>query len=378
VGVVVALAALSSTVEHVYPDPPATAAVSLRWLALALPTFVALALCFTRPGIGIGAAAALFVVHRITGQPADVAILGLVVGLYAVMRSERRRWPALVGTGAAVVIGGTALIGSLGVLDAAGDVIGDALLFAVVALLGELARRRNERLAALEERAADLDYLRELRAAAAVAEERARMARELHDVLAHGVTAIVVQAGAARRAVRRRPQDAEAALASIEVTGREALDELRRLVGITRAEPGTSPQPSITDLEPLLRVPPVPVSLRVSGEPQHIDAGVDLTAYRVIQEALTNVRKHAVGATRAAVDLVWLPGMLQVVVTDDAPDNSCTGSQARQAAVGGFGLLGMRERVQMCGGTLDAGPQPGRPGWRVAATLPLVGAAALA
>ncbi|MBD0328689.1 MAG: sensor histidine kinase [Thermoleophilia bacterium] len=228
--------------------------------------------------------------------------------------------------------------------------------------VGERGRRADE----LELRAERLQRRHE----SAVAEERARIARELHDVIAHSVSVMTVQAGAARVLLDETPERAREPLLAVEETGRQALAEMRRLLGILRGdeEPAALvPQPGVAELGSLVehvRRAGLPVQLVVAGEAQPLPPGVDLAAYRVVQEALTNALKHA-GPARAEVALRYLPGALEVVVTNDG----------RVAANGraGHGLVGMRERVALYGGELEAGPR-GENGYAVRATLPLDGA----
>ena len=226
----------------------------------------------------------------------------------------------------------------------------------------------------LAEKAARLEADREERAARAVADERARIARELHDVVAHSLTVMVIQAGAARRLVDRDPERVVEAAATIRRMGREALDEMRRLVGVLADEPGApglAPQPTMADLDSLVeraRGAGLDVQLDVRGERAELPAGVDLSAYRVVQEALTNTVRHA-GARRATVTVNYGDEELQLRVSDDgcgpaaAPD-------ARAVPSGGHGLFGMRERVTLYGGELHAGEREGG-GFEVRARFPL-------
>jgi signal transduction histidine kinase len=220
--------------------------------------------------------------------------------------------------------------------------------------LGEAARNRR---AAIEEEAQR-----------ALGEEQARIARELHDVIAHSVSMIVVQAAAADDVFDERPDQAREALRSIERAGRDAMRELRRLLSAVRPgleEDLTGPQPGLERLDELaesLRAGGLEVAVRREGDPGPLPAGLDLSAYRIVQEALTNTLRHA-HATRADVTLSYGPGALDVDVRDNgraAPDNG----------IGGHGLVGMRERAALLGGTLEAGPHPGG-GYRVHAHLPL-------
>ena len=260
--------------------------------------------------------------------------------------------------------------------------VGNAIVFGTAFLLGDNMRRRRLRLADLEERAQANERERELVARQAVTDEQRRIARELHDIVAHSLSVMVVQAGAARRVVAKRPEDAQEALGNIEVTGRAALAEMRQLLGVLRGEEQTAdvaltPQPSLDRLSELIAIDPdLAVEVTVEGSAGPLPATVDVQAYRIVQEALTNVRKHA-GPAVAQVMLRYHHDGVQVVVRDNgrgAGANGATTIAPRNGSTDrfahGHGLLGMRERVALCNGTLHAGPQPGG-GWIVEAFLPL-------
>lgn len=206
----------------------------------------------------------------------------------------------------------------------------------------------------------------------ATTEERARIARELHDVVAHRLSAIAVQAGAGLHVLHEDPDRARGAFEAIDDTARSGLSEMRQALGLLRAQDAgaaLAPQPSLRDVEHLAqesRDAGVPVDLTVTGDPGVLPAGLDLSAYRILQEALTNVRRHAAGAT-ARVDVVVDPRRLQLRVADTGGPGVSDG-----AGDAGHGLVGIRERVALYGGALEAGPQPGG-GFLVAADLPLDG-----
>ena len=238
-----------------------------------------------------------------------------------------------------------------------GDFVVDYVVFAAAWVLGDSVRIRRAYTASLEEKAALLQREREDRARRAVAEERARIARELHDVVAHSMSVMVVQAGAARRVMEDQPQRAREALGSIETTGRQALAEMRRLLGVLRKEDdqklALAPQPGLEQLGALVeefQEAGLPVDLVVEGEPASLPQGVDLSAYRVVQEALTNTLKHA-GSARARVLVRYGERDLVVEVNDDGH-----GAPTEQEGGKGHGLVGMRERVGLFGGELHAGP----------------------
>jgi signal transduction histidine kinase len=251
---------------------------------------------------------------------------------------------------------------------------------AVVVLATRLAGARRAFTNALEERGWLLERERETAAQNAVGAERARIARELHDIVSHNVSVMVVQAGAARRVLGMRLSDAEAALHAVEEAGREAMTELRHLLGVL-APPADgrddhdlddlSPQPGLGRLSPLIdRVAfaGLPVEVRVSGEPRPLPSSVDLTAYRIIQEALTNALKHGDGR-RAEVTVRYTDHALRVEVLNSGP-SVLSGGQPPPADGPGRGLLGLRERVAVLGGDLDARRRLGG-GFRVRAKIPL-------
>jgi signal transduction histidine kinase len=249
--------------------------------------------------------------------------------------------------------------------------IGEAAQVAVIGVLtwsaALLLARRAHRAAEAEERAARLEHEHEERARAAVADERARIARELHDVIAHSVSVMTVQAGAARLLLADDPQRAVEPLLAVEETGRQALAEMRRLLGVLRGdagEPTLAPQPGLDDLPKLaltLREAGVEVEIAVEGRQRPLPAGVQLAAYRILQEALTNTLKHA-GAARAQVTVRYAPESVLLEVRDDGRTPQVDGQ--------GHGLLGMQERAALYGGELEAGPMPGG-GFTVRARLPV-------
>jgi signal transduction histidine kinase len=220
------------------------------------------------------------------------------------------------------------------------------------------------------ERSAALAAAQSLRADQALADERARIARELHDMVAHSVTVMVLQAAAVRRRLDPTHDAERDLLAGVEQAGRDAVTELRRTLGLLRGAEtaGTVPQRGLADLDELLdqiREAGVAVQFATEGEPRPLPASLDLSAYRIVQEALTNVLKHS-AARRAAVTIRYLPEELRLTIADTGGGRPQPGA----AADGGHGLVGMRERAAMFGGRLAAGPEPGG-GYRVSVTLPL-------
>ncbi|MEU1014599.1 sensor histidine kinase [Streptomyces sp. NPDC005900] len=250
--------------------------------------------------------------------------------------------------------------------------------FALAWVLGDSIRTRRAYFAELEERAARLEKEREAQSKVAVAAERARIARELHDVVAHNVSVMVVQADGAAYVMDAAPDQAKKALETISGTGRQALAEMRRLLGVLRTgepEEGSEyvPQPDVEQLDELIeqvRTAGLPVDYKVEGTPRPLPSGVELTAYRIVQEALTNTRKHGGEHAGASVRLVYFDDGLGLLVEDDGKGAPHELYEDGGADGRGHGLIGMRERVGMVGGTLDAGPRPGG-GFRISALLPL-------
>jgi len=244
------------------------------------------------------------------------------------------------------------------------DVPWIGMLIALPGVLGLLFGSRTRSLRAAEARAERLEVDRR----EAIAEERTRIARELHDVLAHSVSVMTVQAGAAEEMLRVDPARALEPVRAVQETGRQALVEMKRLVGMLRegddADVGVlPPQPGFADVERLVdqvREAGLAVDLRIEGTPRPLPIGVDLSAYRVVQEALTNSLKH--GGRRATVTLRFEPDELAIAVDDEGAGTIDLG--------GGHGLVGMRERVGIFGGSFDAGPRDGG-GYAVRALLPL-------
>jgi signal transduction histidine kinase len=292
----------------------------------------------------------------------------LAAGLACSFLMAQRRDIRQALAGLALVFGAEVVVVRFDPPEGIGDILFTNLLFSVVWLVGFLLGRKFEEADAARERAARLEREREAEARAAVAEERARIARELHDVVGHSVSVMTVQASGVRRLLREDQEREREALLIVERTGREALAEMRRMVGVLRRPeeaPALAPQPSLEHLDRLVeqaREAGLPVELRVEGDAVELPAGVDLTAYRLVQEGLTNALKHA-RATRAEVLVNYADGAIEVTVSDD-------GRGVGNGDGGGHGLVGMRERVSVYGGELDAGPQPGG-GYRLRAKLPV-------
>jgi signal transduction histidine kinase len=296
--------------------------------------------------------------------------LAILVAVYSVA-AYGDRWVSLAGLAAAE-------LGSAAVQLTPGrfqnpTVISNGLVIGAAWLLGHFVGRRRAYTARLE-KTAELERTRAEQARRAVAEERLRLARELHDVVAHSISVIAVQSGVGAHIAATQPEEAAKALAAIEATSRAALTELRRLLGVLRQEGepegDLAPVPGLADLDALLAEVAkagLGVRLKVEGTPSPLPAGIDLSAYRIVQEALTNVVKHA-GPARAQVTIRYRDREVVVEVTDDG--RGVTAPTGNGRARVGHGLIGMTERVQVFGGDLEAGPRPGG-GFRVAARLPL-------
>jgi len=295
----------------------------------------------------------------------------LLVVAYSVARWSSRRRVAFAGlavTLAAIAV----LMLRVPAVGTAGNVPFALVPVTVVFITGLVQAHREAGHRAVVEHASRIEADREAQIAAAVADERARLARELHDIVAHCVGVMVVQAGAAEDLLDRAPSRAREAMAAVQDTGRQAVAELGRMLGLLRtADPlGTdlAPQPGVDQLPALadrMSASGLPVQLTVSGEPRSLPPGVELTAYRVVQEALTNTLKHGGAGVTAKVELRYRPAAVDVEITDDGRSGAVMGN--------GHGLIGMKERVSLYGGSLTAAQRP-EGGFRVHAVLPLDGA----
>jgi signal transduction histidine kinase len=298
--------------------------------------------------------------------PSNLALLLVgwaIVFLMAQLRDRRQAVAGLV-----LVLGAQTAVARADPKGSAGGYVFGAILFIVLWIIGFLLGRKFEEGDLAKERAVRAEREREERARLAVAEERARIARELHDVVGHSVSVMTVQASGVRRLLRPDQEREREALLIVERTGREALAEMRRMVGVLRRPeegPALAPQPSLEHVERLVeqaREGGLPVELRIEGNAIELPAGIDLTAYRLVQEGLTNAMKHA-DASRAEVLVTYGDDQVEVSVSDN-------GNGVGNGDGGGHGLVGMRERVLVYGGELDAGPQPGG-GYRLRAKLPV-------
>jgi signal transduction histidine kinase len=322
------------------------------------------------PGTVLGISVASGLASAALGLPPVVLGVAILVAVYSVA-AYGTRWVSLAGLAAAE-------LGSAAVQLTPGRFqwptpVSNALVIGAAWLLGHFVGVRRAYTVQLE-RTAELERTRAEVARRAVAEERLRLARELHDVVAHAISVIAVQSGVGAHVANSQPEEAAKALAAIEATSRAALTELRRLLGVLRqdgeSQGDLAPVPGLADLDALLAEVAkagLAVRLRVEGTPSQLPAGVDLSAYRIVQEALTNVVKHA-GPTRAQVTIGYGDREVRVEIVDNGRGMVAPTDNGRAEL--GHGLIGMRERVQMFDGELQAGPRPGG-GFRVAARLPL-------
>jgi signal transduction histidine kinase len=316
------------------------------------------------PVLGVVTAAlAVYSARVYTGGP---VYLTLMVALYTVAstRERRRSLPAAAAATAILVVSSIIAHGS-GERWLALVSIGWA---AAAVFLGDAARNRRAYFSGLEERARRLEETREEEARRRVAEERVRIARDLHDVVAHSLASINVQSGVAAHVIDQRPAEAREALLAIKRTSKEALDELRTTLGLLREGDETAPRqpaPGLSQLDVLVESTQragLPVEVTVAGDPRPLPAAVEVAAYRIVQESLTNAVRHA-GAAAARVSVAYGSGFVEVEVADDGRGGAGPPNGA------GHGIAGMKERAVSVGGVLEAGPGP-EGGFRVSARLP--------
>jgi signal transduction histidine kinase len=338
----------------------------LALLAIVLPLLARRRFPFGAPAaVGVAAALTSFVDKTVVPYDGITFIVGCAA-LFLV-GSLRDRSQAVAGF--AVAEGVLAVVVHNDPKSGVGNFIVASIIFTIVWTIAFGVGRKSMEADEARERAVRAEREREEQARTAVAEERARIARELHDVVGHSVSVMTVQASGVRRLLRPDQEREREALLTVERTGREALAEMRRMVGVLRRPeeaPALAPQPSLEHLERLVehaRESGLPVRLRVEGDAVELPPGLDLTAYRLVQEGLTNALKHA-NATQAEVIVNYSGEHVEVVVSDDG--HGVAGSDGG----GGHGLVGMRERVSVYGGELDAGPRP-EGGYRLRARLPL-------
>jgi signal transduction histidine kinase len=391
--------ALALTAYYVGSLIPVTSQLNLPVAAYVLVVLQALPLTWRRrwPVPVLFAVGIPSQLYAILGIPYGNVPFGPMIAYYTVMdrSSTRTRWAISL-----LVVFGLIRVQFLP-YHTAYSLFTGLLEFGVAGIAGIFSRTRRAYTREVEARAEQVETERERQVALAAAQERTRIARELHDVVAHHVSLMAVQSEAAASLLPDRPAEAGRSVQIIGDTAREALTELRRLLGVLRAPPSpdavrqpvTAPSPSIGDLDEVLvqvRQAGIAVDLRVEGNPSKLTPGVDLAAFRIVQEALTNTVRHS-GASTAAVTVSYEPGYVTVSVTDTGHGpyipaavtvgqqqaamtalNGTTGStvgKARLAGSGGFGLAGIAERVASCGGSLTVGPERAG-GFVVTARLP--------
>jgi len=369
----IAFAAVEAALEVVLRPESEQTPESRPWLAVPAVVLIVVPL-FVRRGLPVAASLAVwllgaafsFIDGRLVPYTGGVSAAGMAASFMLGRLPDEVRARA----GLAVVLGSAAIVVYNAPHHEPGDFIFIPGLFGASWLAGFALRQRSERAEAAEERVRHAEREREATTRLAIAEERARIARELHDVVAHAVSVMVLQVGAVRHNLSSELEEDREALARVERAGRDALSEMRRLLGaMRRDEDGAelAPQPGLDRLSPLLadiERAGLPVRLHVDGDPFPLSATVDLSAYRIVQEGLTNALRHA-SATCADVTLRYASDGLGIEVRDDGiGDTSGAGS--------GQGLVGVRERVKICGGEMYAGADP-RGGFVLRAQLPLGG-----
>lgn len=291
--------------------------------------------------------------------PAQPIWYGGLVAIYTVAERSRR-WPRVAML--MVTVGGSLAIGS------SETALRSGVLFFAAYAIGRAAATSSAYTTALQQRAVQIEHERRIEVQRAAERERARIARDMHDILSHAVAVMVVQAEAGPVVLRTDPERAEAAFDAISTAGRDAMVQLRRILDVLREDDGPrGPQPTIDDLPPLAAKasgPALTVTYSATGEPRPLRPDVEVATYRIVQEAVTNVVKHA-GAGRADIRLLWQEDTLVIDITDDGRGTS------RLLPSGGDGLIGIRERAAACGGTAVMGPRPDGPGFQVHVELPL-------
>jgi signal transduction histidine kinase len=400
---VLAAAAIGAFVFEAVRQPlpaPNVEFATLAVVALTVVALIPLLAIFWRPRIGVpllwlGLVSLLVTSAARSAPGGDFALL---VAVYTIATGYSWRKTAVA---CVIAVTGSTLAELLGGRPAASFEMlyvtaATAAAYALLAAGGLYLGRRRAFVRTLVGRTQDLERERnileterDLMARRAVAVERARIARELHDVVAHHVSVMVIQAGAAEASLPPEAKAAGQAIEAIRETGREALTEMRRLLGLLRSEADLdgdpngndagqehskrAPQPGLADLPALaerMREAGVDVAVEISGTARHLPAGIDLSVYRIVQEALTNTLRHAGPGSRARLRLTYGPDTVTVDVTDDGHGRPAAASVERPRSGVGHGLLGMRERVALFGGRLETGPLPGG-GFRVLASFPL-------
>jgi signal transduction histidine kinase len=329
----------------------------------------ALALRRRVPLLALGAGAVIVELSNLAAPAlaeTGAFLFGFVIAIYSCGRYARGR----AALAAAVIVAAAIPLAAIepGNPVTVSDIAFFVMFFGGPFAAGRIIRRRSERERGLEGRAAELERDRDARAREAVVEERTRIARELHDVVAHAISVMVLQARGGRRMLAEDPDETRVALDAIEHSGEQALAEMRRLLGMLRQDDeqlSLAPQPSVARIDDLVArvlATGLPIDLTVEGEAFELPPGIDVSAYRIVQEALTNALKHA-GPARAHVVLRYAPDALEVEILDDGAGTGNGGGS-------GHGLAGIRERVAVYGGELESGARP-EGGYALRARLPL-------
>ena len=361
---------LAAAGAEIATDDALSTAEAIGASAVALVVAVALSQASRSPLALAGLVLAAFLLRPIVPEAGEGAAYGIAAILAPYVCSleldgRRRIAGAVLCTGIALYAG----------LADESDAGADTLIFFVLLLgapwaAGRVVRLSRQRQSLLEDRTRLLEVQRDERARAAVAEERQRIARELHDVVAHAISVVILQARGGRRSLAADPAEAHDAFDTIERTSTQALGEMRRLLGLLRSDDDVPfvPQPSLDRVQALadeLRGSGLPVEVSIEGEPVALPPGVDVSAYRIVQEALTNALKHA-GPTQARVHIAYEADAVLVEVVDDGAEEAPV---APVAPGSGNGLVGIRERVALVGGDVRAGPRDAG-GYAVSARLP--------
>jgi signal transduction histidine kinase len=370
-------AAVAAVVLAISVLPVFTAGGGIDGPALALTIAAAVLLVFRRQHpvgvfwlIFVLAVASLFTLSPWAIDP-------VLVAFYTLAEYERPRRVLCAGVTLAAfwVLSAVATGHVRDSLQVWGGILSLSAWFAAAGFAGYYVRTRRAYLEAVEDRAGRAERERDQQAQLAAAAERVKIAREVHDIVAHNIAVMIALADGAAYTAEASPGQAASVMDQVSATGRSALGEMRRLVGVLRepAKPGHAPQPGLDDIHELaatMRAAGLPARLTVTGPPVPLPPGAQLALYRITQEALTNTLKHAPGAT-AQVRLAYRPGQVELEVTDDGrPDGVPAGGEPADPRGGGHGIAGMRERAGTFGGQVSAGPRPGG-GWRVRTVLRL-------
>ncbi|HEX2150002.1 MAG TPA: sensor histidine kinase [Actinomycetota bacterium] len=364
----VAIIAGIVTMMLIHLDPETDARIPDGY-AYGMGVVAAAALVFrrVRPEITLAVVLAVHVLYHLVGYPGAGPFPALMVALFGIAAAGLR-WVAIAS---AVGVAATALLMQVlgeGTPVLSPTIIMPAVLSAASVFAGEAAHNRSRYLAEVRERISRVEQNREIETQRRLTEERLRIARELHDIMAHTITVITVQAGEAQDALDTSPEQTREALRNIREASKEAMSELRATVGVLResGEPDDirKPAPGMRDLPEMVQTAgggSLAATLEIRGEPRPLPAAAELTAYRIVQESLTNVIRHS-GAAKASVVVSYQPSVVCVEVEDD-------GRGVAGTPAGGHGIRGMRERAEAVGGRLEAGPRP-EGGFRVWAVLP--------